>query len=103
MEAQYKVEPHHLATYVKSGDKEVLSTPSLLAFIENICFLQMNSVGQNVGVKVDLKHLKPSLLNDIVNCCIKSIEKLDKKWIFQVEVSDEKKIIAVCQHTRYFV
>lgn len=103
MEAEYTVELQHLATSVKSGDKDVLSTPSLLSFIENICFLKMNSVGGNVGVKVELSHLKPSLIDDNIKCCIKHIEKLKKKWIFQVEVFCQQKLIAVCNHTRYFV
>ena len=104
---KYIVNNHNLASHVGSGELNVLSTPSLLAFIENTCMLKINesiiSDQTSLGVKVELKHLKPSLLNQEVECYIKNITSQNNKWLFEVEVKSDSKLIAICQHTRYVV
>jgi len=84
-----------------------LSTPSLLAFIENTCMLKINenitSDQTSLGVKVELKHLKPSLENQEVECCIQNVTNQNNKWLFDIEVKSKDKLIAICQHTRYVV
>ena len=103
----YIVNSDHLAKNVGSGELNVLSTPSLLAFIENTCMLKINetinSDQTSLGVKVELKHLKPSLENENIECFIINVSNLDNKWLFDVEVKSKDKLIAVCQHTRYVV
>jgi fluoroacetyl-CoA thioesterase len=107
MEKKYTVKKIHLANSIKSGDLSVLSTPYLLAFIENICMEYINNtIDDNltsVGVKVDLKHIKPSLEKDIIKCIIKKINKINNKLIFNVEVLCNDIVIGVCTHTRYIV
>ena len=103
----YVVNKDHLAKNIGSGELNVLSTPSLLAFIENTCMLKINetinSDQTSVGVKVELKHLKPSLENEIIECLIMNVSNLENKWLFDLEVKSKDKLIAVCQHTRYVV
>ena len=104
---KYIVDNQHLAKQVGSGELNILSTPSLLAFIENTCMLKINesiTLDQtSLGVKVELKHLKPSLENEEVECNIQNITNQDNKWLFEVEIKSGDKLIAVCQHTRYVV
>jgi len=103
----YIVERKHLANNVGSGELPVLSTPSLLSFIENKCMLEikksLNDDETSVGVKVNLKQLNPSLEFDEIKCNIKSKSNNDKKWIFEVEISCDNKIIGIAEHTRYIV
>lgn len=103
----YIVDNQHLANQVGSGELNILSTPSLLAFIENTCMLKINesitSDQTSLGVKVELKHLKPSLENQEVECYIQNTTNQDNKWLFDIEVKSKDKLIAVCQHTRYVV
>ena len=104
---KYIVNNQDLASQVGSGDLNVISTPSLLAFIENTCMLKINesitSEQTSLGVKVELKHLKPSLENQEIECYIQNITYQDNKWLFEVEVKSDNKLIAICQHTRYLV
>lgn len=96
------VEESHLANRVKSGGKAVLSSPFLLAYIENTCYNEMMP-GESVGVKVDMKHLKPSGIGDKIVCTITNIEKEEKRWIFSVQAHSNNTLIGVCEHTRYIV
>ena len=104
---KYIVDNQHLAKQVGSGELNILSTPSLLAFIENTCMLKINesitSDQTSLGVKVELKHLRPSLENEEIECNIQNITNQDNKWLFEVEIKSGDKLIAVCQHTRYIV
>ena len=104
---KYIVDNQHLANQVGSGELNVLSTPSLLTFIENTCMLNINksitSDQTSLGVKVELKHLKPSLENENIECWIQNVTNQSNKWLFEVEVKSNDKIIAICHHTRYVV
>ena len=107
MNKSFLVKNKHLANNVQSGDLAVLSTPSLLSFIENTCLENMkksiDSEFTTLGVKVDLKHLKPNIEGDIVECKITNINKQDKKWIFDVECFSNNIKVCTCRHTRYIV
>ena len=104
---KYIVNNQHLASYIGSGELNVLSTPSLLAFIENTCMLKINesitSDQTSLGVKVELKHLKPSLENQEIECIINDVTNQNNKWLFEIEVKSDNKLIAICHHTRYVV
>ncbi len=60
----FRVERAHLAVSVGSGDVEVLSTPSLLAFVESVasrCLSGAVSPGYTtVGTYVELRHKAPA-------------------------------------------
>ena len=107
MNKTFIVNNEHLANIIGSGKLPVLSTPSLLSFIENTCMEKMNKDmhknNTSVGTKVILKHIKPSLEKDEIKCFIKGITTIEKKWIFNVEVFSKNKLIAICEHTRYVV
>ena len=72
----FTVKREHLASVVESGTSPVLSTPSLLCFIENTCMDSilpvLNKVENNkkacVGISCELKHLKPSVIGDKIEC-----------------------------------
>ena len=100
---EFIVEKHHLASQVGSGGKDVLSSPFLLAFMEKTCYDKMIEYGENVGVKVNMTHLRTSNEGSTVCCKINNIEKTEKKWIFDVSATTLETVIGICIHTRYFV
>ncbi len=108
MEKIFEIKNNHLASNIKSGELEVLSTPYLLSYFENISmeYIKLNLNDNNftsVGVKVDLKHLKPSLENKEIKCIIKNVINNNSKWIFELEAYCSDKLIGICNHTRYVV
>ena len=108
MEKNYLIKENHLALNVKSGELKVLSTPYLLTYFENISmeYIKLNLNDSNytsVGVKVDLKHLKPSVKNQEIKCIIKKVTNNNSKWIFELEAYCSDKLIGICNHTRYVV
>jgi len=105
---KFIVEKEHLANTVQSGSLPVLSTPFLLAFIENSCdtFINNQYIQENkttVGVKVNLKHLKPNVVGDEVECKAELLKVENNKYIFSIKVFHGDKLIGVCEHTRYLV
>ena len=113
MKKQYVVKNQHLANIVGSGDEPVLSTPSLLGFIENACMetikdkLDDKESKTCVGVKTELKHLKPNITGDIVYCDVeyKFIEKNKIEFIVCVyhKLGTLERLVAKCNHIRYIV
>ena len=105
---KFIVEKEHLANTVQSGSLPVLSTPFLLAFIENSCATFINNEYNHenkttVGVKVNLKHLKPNVVGDEVECKGELLKIENNKYIFSVKVYHDDKLIGVCEHIRYLV
>ena len=110
----FRVQHRHLANVIKSGTSPVLSSPSLLAFIEDTCMESitpilnspLNNKNTCVGVKSDFYHLKPSVEGDKIECQSKLIfiEK-NRKLHFKIEVYKEgtDTLIANCDHIRYLV
>jgi len=95
------------ALTVKSGDLEVLSTPIVLAWMEEVSanfarqFLNDNET--TVGVHVELDHLAPAFVGDAVEIETFLEEKGKKKLVFRVEVRKNKKILAKARHVRVIV
>ena len=67
---EYRVSEDHLAGHLSARGVKVLSTPSLLLFIErSVRECLDSSLGEglvSVGYRVDLKHLKPAALGDSI-------------------------------------
>jgi len=108
---EFIVEKKHLADITGSGSVPVLSTPSLLCFIENTCLNNMtcaiyspeNSEKTSVSVKCSLEHLHPVIEKKKIIChSIMSIENKNK-FHFVVKVFCDDVLIAKCDHVRYLV
>lgn len=78
----FRVERAHLAVSVGSGDVEVLSTPSLLAFVESVasrCLSGAVSPGYTtVGTYVELRHKAPAPQGATVRVTVR-VENFDGK------------------------
>lgn len=108
LQEDFIVKKEHLATTVGSGNVEVLATPCLIAFIENV---SLKLVDENiedksltsVGYKIEIRHIAPAPLGARVT--IKAIlQKIEKRHLlFKVEAYMKDKLIAEGIHERVLV
>lgn len=86
---EFVVEEKYLATFLGSGSVEVLSTPSMILFMENVSRIMIDEVlpdtHTTVGTQVCIKHLSacPKGSKVIAKTSVK--EQNGKKIIFNVE------------------
>lgn len=90
-----------------SGTVEVFATPSMIALMEQTA---MESVAEllpegftTVGFEVCVRHLKATLVGDVVQFHSELIQSEDRKLVFDVKASDESGLIGKGTHTRYIV
>lgn len=103
-----KVESNMTAKEVKSGNLDVLSTPYLLAFIEETCWKSIDKFiaerETTVGINVNFSHDRASLVGDEL-ICVSNVTEVDgKKITFEFEVKDTSdNIISKGRHQRFIV
>ncbi len=101
------VKQEDCALTVKSGDLEVLSTPTVLAWMEEVSadlarqFL--NDDETTVGVHVELDHLAAAFVGDVVEVETILEKKGEKKLVFSAEAKKNDKILAKAKHIRVIV
>ena len=107
-ETHYTIKGENSAKSMGSGDLEVLSTPSLVAFMENSAKNYLNNFLNeelgSVGSNININHLAPTLIGKsiIVKGTIKEIIK-EKIIIFSLEAYEGDKQIATAAHTRVII
>lgn len=101
------VEEHHLAAHVGSGDLRVLSTPSMIALMEEAamrCVAPHLGEGQTtVGGKIAVSHLKPTAHGRTITATATLTAVEGRKLQFTVTASDEDGLIGEGEHTRFIV
>lgn len=104
---RWEVTPEMTAIAVKSGDCEVLSTPSLLSLMECAAF-ELAQTGMDrgkttVGMKVSLRHLSPTPVGLVIWADAKITRIRDNMIDFYIAAYDKNGIIAEAEHTRTVV
>lgn len=111
LEKKFIVKNEHSAKIVGSGDLDVLSTPMLVAYIEETCKDIINMSLNNdelgsVGSKIKLEHLAPSKIKNeiLIKAKVKEIIK-EKIIIFDIIAIDNttNKKIGIASHTRVII
>lgn len=101
------VEEHHLAAHVGSGDLRVLSTPSMIALMEEAamrCVAPCLEESQTtVGGKIAVSHLKPTAHGRTISATATLTAVEGRKLQFTVTASDDEGIIGEGEHTRFIV
>lgn len=107
LERHYSVQEEHSAHNMGSGGMNVLSTPMLVAYLENTSYLycqQLLSEGiTTVGSQINVDHLAPTLIGDEVRIKITTVKQMNRRFEFELEAFDSKKQIARATHTRVIV
>ena len=102
-----KVEPSMTAASMKSGALDVLATPILIAFMENVCLECVKGTldeGQStVGTAVNIKHLAPTPVGMDVRYECTLVEVDRKRLVFEVKAYDEQSLVGEGTHERFIV
>ena len=101
------VEEHHLAINVGSGDLRVLSTPMMMALMEEAA---MHAVAPHlpegcttVGGHIASTHVKPTAHGRTISATATLTAVEGKKLKFTVTAHDEESIIGEGEHLRFIV
>ncbi|CCJ34320.1 thioesterase family protein [Caloramator australicus] len=90
-----------------NGFIDVLSTPSLIGFLEcaakNAVDLHLPTGYSTVGIKVDVKHLAATPIGMKVKAIAELVEVDGKRLIFKVEAYDEMEKIMEGTHERFII
>lgn len=106
-EKEFIVEEQYLATFLGSGSVEVLSTPSMILFMEIVSRIMMDEflpdTHTTVGTQVCIKHLSacPKGSKVIAKSSLK--EQQGKKLVFNVEAWFNDKKLGEGTHERTII
>jgi len=90
-----------------SGLHDVLSTPAMIAFMEQTAMRAveacLNEGEGTVGTEVNIKHLKATPVGGTVSCTATLQEVNGNRLLFHVEANDEKGKIGEGMHERFII
>lgn len=101
------VEPTMTAASMKSGCLDVLATPILVAFMENVCLEcvqgELDEGMTTVGTLVNISHLAPTPVGIKVRfeCTLREIDR--RRLVFDVKAFDEVSLVGEGTHERFIV
>lgn len=103
-EFSFVVGPEHTITFSGDGMPAVLSTPQLIALLEQTAREAvahcLDPDERTVGSEIDLRHFAPTPPGQQVTCKARVIHAEDRDITFQVEAHDTKELIARGIHKR---
>ena len=107
LEKVFEVRPEHAASNVSSGAVYVLSTPSMIGFMEDVSFrLSLKYVKESqttVGVRVEVRHLKAVAVGERVRVRSELKEFDGKRMKFRVSAYWNNVLIGEGTHERAVV
>lgn len=103
----FQVNEKHAASKIGSGSLEVLSTPSMIGFMENVAYEQSKSFltdeETTVGIEIQVKHLAPTAIGKNVQVKTELLERKKRILIFHVDVYHGELLIGTAEHKRAIV
>lgn len=107
MEKEFTVQPKHSANEMGSGDLEVLSTPSLIAFMENTAKEEalplLNREETTVGIEVKIQHIKATAIGKNVRITSALTKQNKAILFFEVAAYEGDELIGKGTHKRAIV
>jgi len=105
---EYKVEQKDLAKNLQISKNDnfpaVFATARLVALMECSAAKAMIPLLDNgqlsVGVDVNVKHLAPTLVGDVVKSTATFLGMEEKLYKFEIEAEDSGGKVGICSHTR---
>jgi len=105
--AQWTVAVEHLASTWGSGLVDVLATPTLVGFCEEVARQSVRALlppgKQTVGTLVHIEHLAATPLGMKVTVQSKLVEIDGRRLTFVIEANDERELVARCEHQRFII
>lgn len=103
----FTVGGEHTAYHIGSGRSRVLSTPSLISFLEQVAHRLLEKDlpegTLSVGIRVDIKHLAATPVHTVVRVQAEITEITGRRIAFQVQAWDEQEKIGEGEHWRAVV
>jgi len=103
----FKVEDKHIADFLGSGKVAVLSSPSMILWMEHTAMLAAQKYLPEgwitVGTRVDVRHLKATKKGEEVKVTAKLKEVEGKRLVFEVIAYHKDDKIGEGIHERYIV
>lgn len=101
MKKQFEISLEDTAIKQGSGDNYVLSTPRLIAFMENVAKDMISS--SSVGYIMEIKHLAPTPCGALITIEATITEHDDRTYEFSIIAKDCIETIATARHVRVVV
>lgn len=106
-EETFTVEDHHTAYHIGSGDSRVLSTPSMISFMEQVSHRllaeKLPDDLLSVGIEVNIRHLAATPVHSRVIVRAELLEIHKNRFLFHVEAHDQVEKIGEGTHRRAVV
>lgn len=107
LEKIFTVKESETADAVGSGGLPVLSTPHMIAYMENTAMSlmasELNENDTSVGVEINVKHLAPTALNKVVSVKAKETDRSGKVFTYEIEAYVDEELIGTATHKRAIV
>lgn len=101
------VAEEHVPPHLRGTNAEVVSTPSLVLFMEMACFGAIEPYLKpghtSVGTVVELKHLAGTPKGMRLEARARLVERDRRRFVFEVEIFDEEEKVAEGRHERFVV
>ena len=105
--AEVVVTPENSASALNSGLLEVFATPAMIALMEEASWkavqAELDEGCGTVGTKVNISHLAPSPVGNVVKCEAVLTEVDGKRLVFDVVCTDGDKTVGKGTHERFVI
>jgi len=106
-EMVFTVKESETAEAVGSGGLPVLSTPHMIAYMENTAMSlmapELNENDTSVGMEINVKHLAPTAVNKVVSVKAEQTDKSGKVFTYEIEAYVDEELIGKATHKRAIV
>lgn len=107
LEKGFKVTEEYSAAAVGSGGLEVLSTPSMIAFMENVAQelaeSRLKEGETTVGIELNVQHIKATAIGKTVRVVARLVEQKKAILYYEVEAYEAGSLIGKGRHKRAIV
>ena len=107
LELERVVSENDTAAKAASGSVEVLATPVMIAWMEEVSLKlaqkELEEGFTTVGTEVNIKHLKGTLVGKTVKITSVLTEIDRKRLVFNVEVLEDGVVVGSGNHTRFII
>ena len=107
LELERVVSENDTAAKAASGSVEVLATPVMIAWMEEVSLKlaqkELEEGFTTVGTEVNIKHLKGTLVGKTVTITSVLTEIDRKRLVFNVEVLEDGVVVGSGNHTRFII
>ena len=103
-EFRFTFGPEHAIDFAGDGMPAVLSTPTLVRFLERaareVLLPHLEPGERSVGAEIEVQHLAPTPLGATVVCHARFVRAEGSEFAFQVDARDDHELIARGFHKR---